>query len=42
MKLLTGEDTVSMDAFIEYFNPLLDWLKIENAKYQDPIDQVGW
>ena len=40
LKLLTGEQTANMDAFIEYFEPLLEWLKNENEKYPD--DKVGW
>ena len=40
LNLLTGEQTANMDAFIEYFEPLLEWLKNENEKYPD--DTVGW
>ena len=37
---LTGERDVSSDAIIEYFQPLLDWLQQENAKY--PNDLPGF
>ena len=42
LNLLTGETTANMDAFIEYFQPLLDWLKKENSNYNSPIDEIGW
>lgn len=40
LNLLTGEQTANMEAFIEYFKPLIDWLKRENEKYPD--DTIGW
>ena len=30
---LTKEREVSPDAFIEYFQPLMEWLQKENSKY---------
>jgi peptidyl-dipeptidase A len=40
LKLLSGETTVNANAILEYFEPLIDWLKTENTKY--PNDPVGW
>jgi hypothetical protein len=40
LKLLTGEDTITADALLEYFQPLHDWLITENSKYPD--ERVGW
>jgi peptidyl-dipeptidase A len=34
LKMLTSEEKVTSDAFIQYFRPLADWLEIENAKYE--------
>ena len=40
LNLLTGEKTINAGAILEYFEPLIEWLKKENAKY--PNDMVGW
>jgi peptidyl-dipeptidase A len=37
---LTGEDSINAGAFLEYYQPLMDWLVKENAQY--PSDPVGW
>jgi peptidyl-dipeptidase A len=41
LKLMTGEDRVDASAMVEYFQPLLAWLKQENATALDK-DKPGW
>ena len=40
LNLLTGKSDVSIDSMMEYFSPLIKWLKEENAKY--PNDKIGF
>ncbi|MBV9085398.1 MAG: M2 family metallopeptidase [Acidobacteriaceae bacterium] len=37
MKVLTGEDRADAGALIDYFQPLVDWLKTQNAG-----EKLGW
>jgi peptidyl-dipeptidase A len=37
MKVMTGEDRADASAIVEYFQPLLDWLEVQN-RGQKP----GW
>ena len=33
MKILTSQEKVKSDAFLEYFKPLADWLEKENGNF---------
>jgi hypothetical protein len=35
LESLTGLTTVNAQAMIEYLEPLLKWLQVENSKYSD-------
>ena len=37
LKLMTGEDRLDASAMVEYFQPLLDWLKEQNQGVK-----TGW
>lgn len=39
MKVITGQDKMDASAIREYFKPLEDWLKKENAKLGI---KIGW
>lgn len=39
IEVMTGKPQMSTDAFREYFRPLEDWLRVENARN---YVQVGW
>ena len=32
LKILTGQTSVNPDSLIKYFEPLIEWLRIENMK----------
>jgi len=40
LKLLTKQNKVSAKPIFKYFEPLINWLKIENSKYPD--ETIGW
>jgi peptidyl-dipeptidase A len=40
LKQFTGEDNYSASSILEYFSPLMEWLKVENAKF--PNEKIGW
>jgi peptidyl-dipeptidase A len=40
LQSFTGEETISVDALFEYFEPLYEWLKKENNKH--PLNTPGW
>jgi peptidyl-dipeptidase A len=37
LKAMTGEDKADVSAMVEYFQPLLDWLKQQNQG-----ETLGW
>jgi peptidyl-dipeptidase A len=40
LALLTNQKKVSAKPIFKYFEPLINWLKIENSKYPD--ETIGW
>ncbi len=40
MNSLTGSKTISAKPLLEYYEPLMTWLKNENMKF--PNEKLGW
>ena len=38
LKRMTGEDRADASAMVEYFQPLLTWLKEQNKRREDRLD----
>ena len=40
LKQFTDDDNYSASSILEYFSPLMEWLKVENANF--PNEKIGW
>jgi hypothetical protein len=41
LEVLTGDKEMSAQPVLDYFKPLIDWLKQENVKYSEDVS-VGF